>query len=469
VILFELGQENPCHGQVQMYAGPGFTATYLTKEERQAIFEEQMLPYLKDCDPNSALRVAIDAIDRSATTEHAGTLTFFRQLNAVLGLIVAPLLAILIVGYALLRWFRVGRDPVYLDDASILMPAPPPGLTPAAGAAMRDGGVTRRALTAATLDLAARGQLGFKAEPSGALLGGRPEIGIYTGDAVSSDPVEQARLLRARSRPMDKATRFALTELTAIGGAAGYIQPEEITKFGLKASQFNSMLERHVVEQGWFRDRPSVVRSRWGCVGTLVFVGAVIAFIAGMNLPSSGLVLVAVSLAVSAIAVFFIARAMPSRTKDGAVIQAMLEAYRRTLEKTMAQARSMGEVVTTSAIPLIEGPDDAVVWGVALGLHEAVETVLQRSSEDLQTGRATSAYVPGWYMGSTPSYGGGTGPSGWAPGLMGSSPVPDFGGMMSALGTIGNSPASSGSSSSGGGGFGGGGSGGGGGGSGGGF
>ena len=36
------------------------------------------------------------------------------------------------------------------------------------------------------------------------------------------------------------------------------------------------------------------------------------------------------------------------------MIRAMLEAYRRTLEKTMAQARSMDQVVAESAIPLIE-------------------------------------------------------------------------------------------------------------------
>ena len=40
------------------------------------------------------------------------------------------------------------------------------------------------------------------------------------------------------------------------------------------------------------------------------------------------------------------------------------------LEKTMAMSRSMGQVVEASAIPLIEDPDDAVVWGVALGLQD---------------------------------------------------------------------------------------------------
>ena len=69
------------------------------------------------------------------------------------------------------------------------------------------------------------------------------------------------------------------------------------------------------------------------------------------------------------------------------MIRAMLEAYKRTLEKTMAQARSMEQVVVASAIPLIESPDDAVAWGVALGLQDEVQRVLERTAEDVQAGQ----------------------------------------------------------------------------------
>jgi hypothetical protein len=140
----------------------------------------------------------------------------------------------------------------------------------------------------------------------------------------------------------------------------------------------------------------------------------------------------------------------------------------------MDQARSMDQVVAESGLTWLETPDQAVVWGTALGLHDEIETVLGRSLEDQREGRvaAGSVWLPLWY-GS--SIGGGAGsPSGdfagagaGSGGLFSSSSVPDFGGMMSALGSIGNSPSSSGGG--GGGGFGGGGSGGGGGGSGGGF
>jgi len=459
VILFDLNENDPCHGQVQLYAGPGFRNAWLSNDDRQRIYENDMLPLLRTCDLDGAALTAMDRI--------AGVTTY-RVVNAVLGLVVAPAILVLVVAGTLLIWYRRGRDPVYLDDPSILMPAPPPGLTPAAGAAVRDGSVTRRALTAASLDLAARGRIGFRAEESKGLLGGQPQIGIHTIDANPPDPAEQARLARVRQRPMDDATEYALTRLRTIGGGAGYIAPTELLAFGKNVSDFNTRLEKHLVAQGWYREAPGKVSGRWGIRGVLAFLLGVAGLVLGFNLPSSGIVLIGGALLVSSFWLFGIAGAMPTRTKDGAVVRAMLEAYRRTLEKTMALSRSMGEVVASSAIPLLEDPDDAVVWGVALGLQSEVEGVLQRSAEDLSTGRSSAAYLPMWYWsGSGGGLGDAGGGGGWAPGMMSSSPIPDFGGMMTALGTIGNSPASSGSG--GGGGFSGGGSGGGGGGAGGGF
>ena len=66
---------------------------------------------------------------------------------------------VLLVGAAAWSWLRYGKDPVYLDDPSILMPAPPPDLTAASGAVVWEGRATRRALTTAMLDLASRGEL----------------------------------------------------------------------------------------------------------------------------------------------------------------------------------------------------------------------------------------------------------------------------------------------------------------------
>ena len=62
VILFDLNQGDPCHGQVQLYAGPGFREAWLSNEDRQRIFDNDMLPSLRQCDMNGALLAAMDKI-----------------------------------------------------------------------------------------------------------------------------------------------------------------------------------------------------------------------------------------------------------------------------------------------------------------------------------------------------------------------------------------------------------------------
>jgi len=188
----------------------------------------------------------------------------------------------------------------------------------------------------------------------------------------------------------------------------------------------------------------------------------------GINLPSSGLTLGGVAAVAGAIAMFIIARTMPQRTMEGARMFAQLAAYRRTLQMTLEQSRTMDQVVSSGVLPWVETPDQAVVWSYALGLHEEAEEVLERSMEDVRTGAAspTRTYFPMWYAIGARSgariSGGARTPTA---GLFSSGVVPDFTAMTSALSSIGSAPASSGS----GGGFSGGSSGGGGGGAGGGF
>lgn len=157
VILFDL-DTSLRHGQVQLYAGPGFAATFLTNEERQAIYEDDMLPLLREGDLDGALVAALAKVDAAATPEHANRLQTARQVNAVLGL-GGVLLALALVGWWLWNWLRYGRDPVYLDDPSVLMAGPPAALTPACAALVRDGRSTRHTLTTALLDLASRGEI----------------------------------------------------------------------------------------------------------------------------------------------------------------------------------------------------------------------------------------------------------------------------------------------------------------------
>jgi uncharacterized membrane protein YgcG len=457
-LFFNL-DETRCHGQVQLYAAPGYEAAYLSNAERQAIYENEMLPALGECDFDAALISAMREIDAAATADHARNLQLARQVDAVAGLIVAPLLLIGLIGWAGWSWLRYGRDPVYLDDASILMPAPPPGLSPATAAVIMDGRAKRRSLTTAMVDLAARGEISFRASEDDPK---QIDIDITVPDQ------RDARLARNRRQPLGKAERYALDELKSLGGAIRTIDADEVPKFAKAVGGFNDRLEDTVADNGWFSEAPGDSIDRWSRRAAVIGIAGAAGMFLGINLPSSGLILVAVAAIASAIAMFIIARTMPQRTMEGARMFAQLAAYRRTLQKTLEQSRTMDQVVSSKVLPWVETPDQAVLWSYALGLHEEAEEVLERSMDDVRTGGAspTRTYFPLWYgigarSGARISGGARTPTAG----LFSSGVVPDFTAMTSALSTIGSAPSSSGS----GGGFSGGSSGGGGGGAGGGF
>ncbi len=301
------------HGQVQLYAGPGFEAAYLSNEERQRIFDNDMLPYLRSGDFDGALAIALQRIDAAATPEHAAALQGSRQINAVVGLVGAPIVFLGLSGWAFFHWRRFGKDPVYLDDPSVLMPAPPPELTAAAGAVVMDGGTSRRALTTAMLDLASRGLISFRQESG--VFGIHKKVGIDVSPARGDADVEAQRALNTR-RPIGPAEELALRDLRSIGGTAegAYIEPDDVPKFGEKVAGFDRALEAHVVARGWFAQKPSKVVTAWAVRGIVAIIVASIALVAGLSIPFSGLTLIGAAGIAGGIVVMLFARSMPAVT-----------------------------------------------------------------------------------------------------------------------------------------------------------
>ena len=129
VILLDL-DDSRCHGQVQLYAGPGYRASYLTNDDRQAIYEDVMLPHLR------GVRLRLGACSRRwrASTRPPPRRAPRRwprrdRWMRPPGLVVAPLVVIGLLGWAGWSWLRYGKDPELVDDPSVLMPAPPSGLS----------------------------------------------------------------------------------------------------------------------------------------------------------------------------------------------------------------------------------------------------------------------------------------------------------------------------------------------------
>jgi len=93
VVLFDL-DESLRHGQVQLYAGSGFDAAYLSASQRQTIFEDVMLPLLRTGDLDGALLASLQEIDKAATVDHAQALEGSNAVSEILAFLVSLIRAI---------------------------------------------------------------------------------------------------------------------------------------------------------------------------------------------------------------------------------------------------------------------------------------------------------------------------------------------------------------------------------------
>src|SRR4029079_12272238 len=247
-----------------------------------------------------------------ATPEHAATLERARQLNAVLGLLVAPLLFVVLAGAAFWSWLRFGRDPVYLDDPSILMAGPPEALTPAAGVFVLAGKSSRRALTTAMLDLASRGRIAFRQQHG--LLGIGRNVGVETRPPAP-DPNTLSRQRRNDARPLGPAEELAEARLKSVThDDGGYIEPDDLLKFGTAVPAFDKALEAEVVRRGWFAKKPSSVVASWAGRGVVIAILGGFAVFAGANIPFNGLLFIGAALLAAGVSTIALAPGIAART-----------------------------------------------------------------------------------------------------------------------------------------------------------
>ncbi len=446
LISFEPGLQ---HGQAHYYAGAGFLRGYLSQGDLQALFDEVILPAAGQGQVGGGLIAALDAVDAAITPDATARLNLLRQVNGVIGIIGAPLALLVIVGIVFFAWRREGDDPEVLDSPSILMAGPPADMTPPLATVVRQGKATRHSMNTLLMELASTGRMAFQ---------NLDQAGKVKSDDEPNpllDPAIELMETAPREGRMGAAERGAweLIRQQALGGTT--ISRERLWELNGVLEPIRSGLEDDVVRLGWFTRRPSTLITRWSFIGIgEMLLGGLFVF-GGFVIPMSGLTLLGAATGVGGLVTWAIGQAMSQRTPNGAYVDAMLKAYRRTLQKTMEQARSMEQVVADPTVKtLADTPDKAVVWGFALGLHDEVADVLRRNLEDQakDPSSATGSYYPLW-LGSSPSSFGSEGMAGGS--IFSGSGVPDIGGMFSAVGSIGSSPPSS---SSGGGGFGGGGS-----------
>jgi uncharacterized membrane protein YgcG len=461
VILLSFEDSTFQHGQVSTYAGSGFKTAYLSEDPQRHLREGLIIPAIRVGDPGQGLIAAVDEVDAAITPDATRRLETFRTLNAAIGLPGGILALLLTVGFSYAAWRRHGDDPELIDSPSILMAGPPAGMTPPLATVLREGRATQDSINTTLVELAGTGYISFRNLDQVRKVKSDDDANPLIDPAIDVLPLPHDR----DELPAPEAEAYETIRRSA--GSDNVVTRRSLWNLNDRLGSLKELLEEEAVRLGWLTQRPSPMITRWTVIGIVEFLAGSGLIWLGYSIPMSGLTLLGAALGVGGLVTVAFGRAMSQRTKNGAYVDAMLKAYRRTLEKTLQQARDMNQVVQNEEVRILaDTPDKAVVWGIALGLHREIAAVLERSLADLREGTTTSSYYPVW-MGSSSgsSFSGGSIGSGGGgfSGLFSGGGTPDVGGMFSALGSMGSSPPSSSSGSSGG--FGGGGGGGGGGGS----
>jgi uncharacterized membrane protein YgcG len=449
VVLFDM-DTSKAHGQVAMFAGSGFEDAYLTASERERIITGDMLPRAVEGNLDQALLDGLNHIDRIAQPGGNPERTRERTVSWLVA-IVALAGGLFVFGMFIRRWLLGGRDaPVPLIDDSVLLPAPPKGLTPALATTLQRNGVDNEAFTSALVDLGHRGLLTFKEQE-----GDAKKVDLM----IPPEPLAEVPYLEARRRPLGSAEASLERAISrnAVDLPTGW---EVLTSDRLKAGEgkklfdeFKADLGRAAKASGWFRDDPNRLPGRWTGIGIgLIVAAGIAAFLFAFDTSDNGNFLrpgrevAAAALAIVAalgVAIIVFRGLLVARTADGSQTLAMSLAYRNTLRRELDTAGNVSEAVehAQSRLPWITTPDLLTVWAVAFGLKDEIDALIRKTFEQAQQA-GLNTWSPAWFIGSSP----------------GSGSFSAVSGIGAAVGSI-----SATASSSSGGGFGGGGSGGGGG------
>jgi uncharacterized membrane protein YgcG len=443
VVLFDL-DTTLRHGQIYLYTGKGFRDLYLSDDEARSIVDDVMLPTAKSGDLDGALLQGLALVDHvtqsGGNPDRAGT----ALLHALVGAVIVGG-AVLVLALFMRTWWLRGRDArIPTIDDSVLLPAPPPGLTPAMATVLRRDQVDHESFTSALVDLGHRGLLTFE---EGGLI--KKHVSLL----VPMTPLDDAGSSDARRRPLGSAEATLLdgVEVAATGGVLSSAELKKGTGKKLYDA-FKKSIGEAALASGWFRDDPTKIVGRWTGIGIgLAVVAIALAFFLVVDRSnSSNLVLpgkayigwpLVVAFVIGA-AIAVLSRYLAARTTDGAQTLAMALAYRNTLRYEIARADTIDHAVakTSTRLPWITTPDELTVWAVALGLKNEVDGLIKQTFEASQAA-GSPIWAPVWFSG-----GGGLGD------------VASVDNLTSMIGSISTTAASSsGSGFSGGGGGGGGG------------
>lgn len=390
VVLFDLDR-SLAHGQIYVYCGSGALSTYISAAGAQSIAND-MLAKAKEGDLNAALSVGMEQI--AGAVDNPGSRlesTPFLPPWTIALLVLDTVVLLFMVA----TWLREGRDPpIPTIDDSVLLPEPPPGMTPSMAALLRDGVATKSAPAAGLVDLASRNLIAIREGTTFLGLGRKPL------DFIVSDPsdplvVHQEGLVGSPERGMLHTLRSIATD--------GVVDHDQLRRAPKLQSNFAAALGRDAAATRWFRKDPDKAVGALDFLPWLTFLAVFGAlFLQGeTDDPTTAIVGMAGSFVTIAIGTL-ISRSMAARTPEGSWVLGMALAYRNTLRHEIGQAPGVVSAMQHAQLkmPWLETPDKLILWAIALGLADEVGELIGRSIDD----PASANWHPVWYAGSAASF-----------------------------------------------------------------
>ncbi len=290
-------------------------------------------------------------------------------------------------------WLAWGRRGPEVDDPSVLSAGPPSDLTPCLAVILHDGRAQWRALSVALLELADEGFLTIHDDPYATAGVVMPRAWIQLtrrhGDA-------------AELRGPERVLARHLMQGRHDGDAVDPI--DELVRLGEARPEFEQAIDGELVAMGLCRHPPYRTRSQWqraseALIGVAAVGWIVVVFLRPVPVP---VLMGCIGLAFAGLLAWWIAGALPPKTRLGTSVTAMLRAYRRTLRNTLAVAGSVPEAYDVAELAWVRTPNHMIVWAMALGLGSELGDLFARVHRSASGEDAAYPWLPDWYAATVP-------------------------------------------------------------------
>jgi uncharacterized membrane protein len=222
-------------------------------------------------------------------------------------------------------WYTKGRDP-QVGPVPEYLTEPPTDLPPAVVGTLLDERADLRDVMSTLIDLGHRGYVVMEEERKEGLFG--------LGSSSSFT-------FKRTDKPLDDLRGFERRILDSMfsGGKMERTLDSLRNQFYTVIPHLQADLYDELVREGLFTAKPSSTRAFWGGVGGLLFVLAILAFVAATSLAESlspALMCIPLALGLTGVIAFIVGQHMPAKTRKGAEDAAKWNAFReyiRNLDK----------------------------------------------------------------------------------------------------------------------------------------